>query len=150
MPILISTNPMVRNAPFVYGNDTAGPLSVSYSSMIPNLNGTPASLLTTQNGALANNGEITIDFGSNQQNVGLVGVINMTGVLGRGLFRAMGRKSTGELELAYFLLNESVSTVMLYWVGGFQQFGLQNLSQVTVAAYLVAMPNTTLVAPPPS
>lgn len=148
MPIIISTNPSLRNAPFVYGNDSGSKLDASYSTLIPNLNGTPASLLTAQNGALANNGEISIDFGSNQQNVGVVGTINMTGVLGRGLFRMMGRKATGELELAYFLLNENVSTVMLYWVGGFQMFGLQNLSQVTVAAYLAAMPNAPLMGPP--
>ena len=148
MPIVISTNESLRNAPFIYGDDAGSPLSVSYSELIPNLNVAPSSISTAQNGALVNNGEITIDFGSNQQNVGIAVSINMNGLLGRGLFRMMGRKTTGELEFAYFFLNGAVSTAILYWVGGFQQFGLQNLSQVTVAAYLIAAPNAPLIGPP--
>lgn len=148
MPVVISTNPSLRNAPFIYGSDVGAPLSISYSTLIPNLNVTNASILTAQNGALANNGAISIAFTGDQQNVGVAVSINMTGVLGRGLFRVGARKSTGPTELAYFLINEVVSTALLYWVGGFETFELQNLSQVTVAAYLIAAPNAPLIGPP--
>ena len=148
MPIVISTNSSLRNAPFIYGDDAGGPLGVSYSKLIPNLNVAPASLLTAQNGALANNGEITVSFGTDQQNVAVAVSINMTGVLGRGLFRVRARKTTSPNEQAFFLLNGEISTVILYWTGGFETFGLQNLSQVAVAAYLIAAPNAPLIGSP--
>ncbi len=148
MPIVISTNSSLKNAPFINGDDAGSPLSVAYSNLIPNLNVAPASILTAEDGALANNGEIAIDFGTDEQNVGVAVSINMTGQLGRGLFRVAAKKSTGPTELAYFLINGEVSTVLLYWVGGFEIFTLQNLSQVAVAAYLAAASNAPLIAPP--
>ena len=52
-----------------------------------------------------------------EQTVGVAVSINMNGLLGRGLFRVAAKKSTGPTELAYFLINGEVSTVLLYWVG---------------------------------
>ncbi len=148
MPILISTHPSLKNAPFISGEDAGSSLSVAYSNLIPNLNVTSASILTAEDGALVNNGEISIDFTVDEQNVGVAVSINMNGLLGRGLFRVAAKKSTGPTELAYFLINGEVSTVLLYWVGGYEIFTLQNLSQVTVAAYLAAAPNAPLIGPP--
>lgn len=148
MPIVISTNSSLKNAPFINGDDAGSPLSVAYSNLIPNLNVAPASILTAEDGALANNGEISIDFGADQENVGVAVSINMKGQVGRGLFAVRAKSGMGPIEVAYFLINGEVSTVLLYWVGGFTAFTLQNLSQVTVAAYLAAAPNAPLIGPP--
>ena len=70
LPILISTHPSLKNAPFISGEDAGSSLSVAYSNLIPNLNVTSASILTAEDGALVNNGEISIDFTVDEQNVG--------------------------------------------------------------------------------
>ena len=149
MPIVISTNLFLQNSAFVYGNSGVSPLSVSYSELIPNLNGNPSTILSDQNGALANGAEVMVDFGTDRENVGIVvSIKNASKQPTRGLFRVAARGSTGGTELAYFLLDKEVSTGLLLWVGGFAIFTLQNLSQVTVAAYLAVAPNTPLIGPP--